>query len=662
MAASESVIINTLLVGAREFVAGVQTEVASLRELGVATGLAGAEMNALGTKTFIANQALFTTRRVAYAGTLALLAAGAAALKLGWNYSNAMQQARVALDPVFGTTKALNNELNYLYKFSSFTPFQFKDITIAFRQMYLGMHTAGISAKTVNVTLHSIADALAATGRTTPGALNRVAIALQHMAYMGHLTGQVVLQLARDGLPIYAALTKELGLTGDQIHRIGAMNILPQQALDALNKFIETYPGTANAAFRQATMTLHGAFITFKDLLSQAASGGESGLFGGLTHFFQRVDKQLQPYVNNGKPITFQIFVNSIDKVLSPKTHLVLDFFAFLTGVVGGLSLAIKGLVGAIGLVLLPLRLLGGGGRNASLAIELLGYFVGALLALMIAMRVRLIAGAIAMSAYEAVLWGVTVAEGAAAFAAGAFSAVMTLLDAIVVATAFEFTLLDAAFLLVAFRMAVLVPVIESVAGAFAMLDLFLGPVGWIALAIGAVTLLYFRWKWFHNLINGIFSWLKGHWPYLFSILAGPFMLAEIAITRYFGAIKRVVTSTVDWIAHKLNWLGDKMKGLWNKIPGHGVVGRVAHGLGGIVGLAGGGKVTHPGLAMVGESGPELLSLPAGASVAPLDKAYHIGGLVDMITIKIYPQDIYLDGRKVASAVGTAVTGAEARL
>ncbi len=59
-----------------------------------------------------------------------------------------------------------------------------------------------------------------------------------------------------------------------------------------------------------------------------------------------------------------------------------------------------------------------------------------------------------------------------------------------------------------------------------------------------------------------------------------------------------------------------------------------------IPGLASGGIITRSGLTLVGERGPELLNLPRGASVIPLDKAAS-GPSTQTIAI-------YLDGRAIA--------------
>lgn len=721
MSAEEEVIINTLLVGAREFVAGVQAEVGVLRELGVATGIVGKEMESTGTKTFIANQALFTTRRVAYAGTLALLGAGAAALKLGWNYANAMQQSRVALAPVFKDTQALNNELEHLFKFSSFTPFQFKDITVAFRQLYASLKGApGIlnPLKEANDTIKSLTDSLSFAGKTSPQALQRVSLAIQHMAYQGHLTGYAINQLSRDGLPMLRILNQELGLTGDQIHSIGALNVPVQTVLDAINKFVQTTPGFANAAFRQATMTLHGAFTTFKDLLSQAVAGGGGSLFGGLTHFFQDVDKALQPMLKDNKPVTITNFIVAIDQVLSPKTHLVLDFFSFLQGAIHGVELYFKALTTVIDIVLFPLQKLSGGGHGAQLAFHALGYTMGVVLALMLVFKTYAYAAAAAEVLWTGVMWAGYLATRAYVLAMTAWdfiilitSSELGILSAIAAAFGFEVEwlglgtwlvtaattawagilgilglelewvsaevfglrllslLLGAAIWVVEVAVYAFTLSLDLLAGTFAALDLLLGPVGWIALAIVGLVLLYQHSATFRRIVNDVFDFIKKHWMLLTAILFGPFEIAAVYAYRNLNAIKKDVEAVFTYIGNKADWLKNKLKDLWDHVPGHGTIAKIAKGAWGaatslIPHFADGGTMSHSGFALVGERGPELLSLPAGATITPLqgDGSFaSLSGALSGLIIKVYPQDIYLDRLKVATVMATATTDLEAR-
>lgn len=76
-------------------------------------------------------------------------------------------------------------------------------------------------------------------------------------------------------------------------------------------------------------------------------------------------------------------------------------------------------------------------------------------------------------------------------------------------------------------------------------------------------------------------------------------------------------------------------------------------GFSAVPGLAEGGRIRSPGLALVGERGPELLRLPRGAQVEPLPAGAGFGGTV--VT------KVYLDRRQIAEAVGAEFAGRQAR-
>ena len=116
-------------------------------------------------------------------------------------------------------------------------------------------------------------------------------------------------------------------------------------------------------------------------------------------------------------------------------------------------------------------------------------------------------------------------------------------------------------------------------------------------------------------------------------------------------------------VSRAIGWVWDKLKGLahWvtdhegllvNLIPGVGPLIGGGNWLAGHLGLphfASGGTMTRGGLALVGERGPEVLSLPGGARIEPLAS----GGLAGAITVIVKPQPVklHLDRRQVGEAV-----------
>lgn len=98
-------------------------------------------------------------------------------------------------------------------------------------------------------------------------------------------------------------------------------------------------------------------------------------------------------------------------------------------------------------------------------------------------------------------------------------------------------------------------------------------------------------------------------------------------------SLVRLIEATVIQVAVEALVSGGSVGKALSGIP---IIGEVFGFLGGIFGLAGGGTLQTAGSVVVGEEGPELLSLPAGAQVSPL------GTLGNLTTV------IELDGREIA--------------
>jgi phage-related protein len=173
---------------------------------------------------------------------------------------------------------------------------------------------------------------------------------------------------------------------------------------------------------------------------------------------------------------------------------------------------------------------------------------------------------------------------------------------------------------------------------------LAMNPIGLVVIAlIGLAAALVYAWKHsetFRNIVTGAFSavtgavsatfnWIKGHWPLLLGILAGPFGLAIGLIVQYrekivgaikampqmissaasgmWDGIKNAFKSAINWIIGKWNGLQFKLPSVDTHIPGVGTVGGFTLGTPDIPRLAKGGIVNRPTLALIGEAGPEAV-------------------------------------------------------
>jgi hypothetical protein len=167
------------------------------------------------------------------------------------------------------------------------------------------------------------------------------------------------------------------------------------------------------------------------------------------------------------------------------------------------------------------------------------------------------------------------------------------------------------------------------------------------ALSAGLVT-AYHRVRWFHNAVDSAFGFIKSHWPLLVGIMTGPIGLAVAGMTKALGRIvafvKRIpsafgaagrsaggaivrgivagITAAPRAILDAIqSIIPDKLRGVIGGIVGGvgDVAGDVTGAIGGLFGGHARGGVVGPieRLSLVGEQGPELVSLPSGTRVTP---------------------------------------------
>lgn len=136
-----------------------------------------------------------------------------------------------------------------------------------------------------------------------------------------------------------------------------------------------------------------------------------------------------------------------------------------------------------------------------------------------------------------------------------------------------------------------------------------------IAALVAGVIYAYTHFKVFRDIVNGVWDFMKGVGHWFAHDFVDFFKHAGTAITDAFkGAVNGILRA---WNAldfgihvHVPNW-----------VPGIGGKGFDVNDIfPDIPYLASGGFITGAGSVLVGERGPEVLSLPAGASVAPLGR------------------------------------------
>jgi hypothetical protein len=142
--------------------------------------------------------------------------------------------------------------------------------------------------------------------------------------------------------------------------------------------------------------------------------------------------------------------------------------------------------------------------------------------------------------------------------------------------------------------------------GAAVMFGALTSPIGLVILALGALitAAIVFR-KQFMEIIGQVVSWLKTVWSEACDAVAN---IWQNWVNR--------ITSYVDFIIDKINWIRQEVRNAWSEAQNviSNVGQKVSSAVGtvkNVLGFQEGGIVTRPTLAMVGEAGPEAI-IPLG--------------------------------------------------
>lgn len=203
------------------------------------------------------------------------IAAGVFGLKAASNF----QQTRVAFDTMLGSVEQGGALFKSLQDLNLKSPFELGQITQA-TQVLLRY---GVAAQDVVGVTKGIANAAALSGPAAAENLQRMALALGQVQAKGHLAGEEARQLAEAGINAYLPYMKVLGLTRDEVEKLGEQGKLTGNILlDAVARGDVGINGM-NEAAEKLSLTLGGQFSNLKDLLSVGLSDAAGPLVKTLS-------------------------------------------------------------------------------------------------------------------------------------------------------------------------------------------------------------------------------------------------------------------------------------------------------------------------------------------------------------------------------------------
>lgn len=558
---------------------------------------------------------------------------GTAIAKVGVEYNALKEQSKVTWTTLLGSQEQAISQLERIEKFAASTPFSKMGVD----QMAKYLHNAGYEGDAVFDTLTKIGDMGSAFG-VQEDSLVELTRQFSQVQQAGYAYTEDLNILADRGIPIYQAIADQVGVTVAEVKKMASEGKL---TADIYNSAIDSMAATTAGAMDAQSKTFNGMMSTLQDNLTTVAGLITEKLFTALSGLLER----LLPIV--------EAFANAYKETGSFKTALLeameamgLEKWIEFGKEVKNVCIEIKDLTTAFL-------------ENEQL-ITTIAIVLGTLTTAVLAFNAATILSNASMVAQEVILNAMILAETIATATTTALgTAIAFLTSPITLVIAAIGALIAIIYLLIKNWDAVKEAaskcwdwIVQKWKGASEWFkNVILTPLttGWNNFWTGVKTGASNAWANLQNIWSGCVGWFK-------STIISP---VSSAFKGLWEGIKSFLTNPLEGIKtmfrNAFNWIIDKVNALiggLNKIKLPDFLGGGGINIPKIPTLWKGSNYTMGGLTLVGEQGPELLTLPRGASVTPAHKTEQM-----LNSTNTTPQQISvivqttLDGKVLAETV-----------
>lgn len=192
-------------------------------------------------------------------GSLAGVAAGLGAVGLkSVNMAAEMEQSRIAFTTMLGSAQKAKSFLAELSSFAAKTPFEFKGLEESSKLLL----AFGFNAKEIIPTMTAVGNAIAGLGGGT-AEIDRVVRALGQLKSKGRVSAEEMMQLAEIGIPAWEMLAQKIGVDIPTAMKMAEKGAIP--ATTAIQGIIEGMNKKFPNMMEQQSQTILGKLSTIKD-------------------------------------------------------------------------------------------------------------------------------------------------------------------------------------------------------------------------------------------------------------------------------------------------------------------------------------------------------------------------------------------------------------
>ena len=257
-----------------------------------------------------------------YAGALVGMGSALGAITFGTKLASEAEQAEVSFTGLMKSADKAKHFLKDLFDFAAATPFEFPQLKTAAKSLM----SAGFAAKDVIPMMRTIGDVTSAMGTGAEG-VQRATYALMQMRNVGRIMGDDMRQLQNAGIPAQQILSKALGKTGEQIHKLAQEGHLGQKEMELFFAALKSGKGLEDFAggMEKQSKTLQGLFSTLKDV-----TGGT--LTKIMTDVIEALKiKDLLVYITDTMQKYTQVVIDSVKNLIKFVTPYAKELWGWLT-------------------------------------------------------------------------------------------------------------------------------------------------------------------------------------------------------------------------------------------------------------------------------------------------------------------------------------------
>jgi tape measure domain-containing protein len=238
---------------------------------------------------------------------------------MGLKTAAGLESAQIAFETMLGSGEKARAFLDDLKDFAAKTPFEFPELQTAASSLI----SAGFEAGQVIPIMTTLGDVTSGMGTGAEG-VQRATVALQQMSAAGRITGEDLNQLRDAGVPVFDLLAAATGKSKEEIAELAAAGKLGKDEMNALFEALESGKGLErfNGLMEKQSQSLAGVWSTVKDTVNM-------GLASVIT--------PLVPIITTLLPKGAAVLTRVFEALASGATKIV-DYFGKANAASSGLS------------------------------------------------------------------------------------------------------------------------------------------------------------------------------------------------------------------------------------------------------------------------------------------------------------------------------------